>query len=94
MKLTKRIRALLGLEPSEDGQASPSVPVPPTSSVPVLGARSSRQQRSETVDPAEALPTARGQELLGPCRECDGYWTREVVRGQKPLTCRVCKRGD
>ena len=40
----------------------------------------------------ETLPVANGHELLGPCRECDGYWTRELTRGQKPLTCAVCKR--
>lgn len=42
--------------------------------------------------PAAAIPVAHGHELLGPCRECGGYWTRELVRGQKPLTCPVCKR--
>lgn len=44
------------------------------------------------VSSTEWPPAAQGQELLGPCRECDGYWTRELVRGQKPLTCPVCKR--
>lgn len=38
------------------------------------------------------LRLAQGQELLGPCRECSGYWTRERTRGQKPQTCPVCKR--
>lgn len=39
-----------------------------------------------------SLPIAQGHELLGPCRGCTGYWTRELTRGQKPLTCPVCKR--
>jgi hypothetical protein len=38
------------------------------------------------------LALAQGQELLGPCRDCNGYWTRELTRGQKPLSCPVCKR--
>jgi hypothetical protein len=38
------------------------------------------------------LPLAQGHELLGPCRDCTGYWTRELTRGQKPLTCPLCKR--
>lgn len=45
-----------------------------------------------TDEAADVLPVAQGQELLGPCRECAGYWTRELTRGQKPLTCPVCKR--
>ena len=45
-----------------------------------------------TDEATQELPIAQGQELLGPCRECDGYWTRELTRGQKPLTCPVCKR--
>jgi hypothetical protein len=40
----------------------------------------------------EDLTLAQGHELLGPCRDCTGYWTRELARGQKPLTCPVCKR--
>lgn len=48
-----------------------------------------REER--TTDPAD-MPLAQGQELLGPCRGCDGFWTREIVRGQKPSTCPVCKR--
>lgn len=39
----------------------------------------------------EGLPIAEGQELLGPCRTCEGYWTRIKVRGAKPQTCPVCK---
>lgn len=49
----------------------------------------------QAVRPKEATrepPLAQGQELLGPCRGCEGYWTRELSRGQKPLTCPVCKR--
>jgi hypothetical protein len=42
--------------------------------------------------PAADLAIAQGHELLGPCRDCTGYWTRELTRGQKPLTCPVCKR--
>lgn len=47
--------------------------------------------RGTIADPNE-LPVAQGQEMLGPCRDCAGYWSREIVRGQKPLTCPVCKR--
>lgn len=48
--------------------------------------------RAKAVGKDPALPIAQGQELLGPCRSCSGYWTREIVRGQKPRTCPVCKR--
>jgi hypothetical protein len=40
---------------------------------------------------SDDLALAQGQELLGPCRDCNGYWTRELTRGQKPLSCPVCK---
>lgn len=78
MKLSERIRDLLG--PSGDGEKPEPEPAPRIVEV------------VREPEPAEALAIAQGQELLGPCRECDGYWTREVVRGQKPLDCPVCKR--
>jgi hypothetical protein len=45
----------------------------------------------EPTEVAEELPIAEGQELLGPCNTCHGYWTRIKVRGAKPQTCPVCK---
>lgn len=69
------------------------VPVPVTSMPPLVSRKSGTGGVSQEEEgSSDELPMAQGQELLGPCRECDGYWTREIVRGQKPLTCPVCKR--
>lgn len=67
-------------ERTEESSTSPSSPLP------------SPAKNVTTDEAAEALQVAQGQELLGPCKECGGYWTRELTRGQKPLTCPVCKR--
>lgn len=70
------------------------VPIPVTPMPPLVSQQSRTKgiNQEEGSDSSDALPVAQGQELLGPCRGCDGYWTRERVRGQKPLTCPVCKR--
>ena len=55
-------------------------------------AGSQGEPHSPPTSGSDDLALAQGQELLGPCRDCNGYWTREVTRGQKPLSCPVCKR--
>lgn len=97
MTFVERIRRWVG--PDEDGVSK----TPPRSIPETEPPRPSAGERRgpfwevppaavhEPADPTE-LPIAQGQELLGPCGTCDGYWTRQIVRGQKPLTCPVCKR--
>lgn len=94
-KLAARLREAFGRQrPRRDGPRDAEAPTPiPETAVP--GTPSVRPSPSEPPapqDPAGSLPIAQGQELLGPCRDCDGYWTREITRGQKPLSCPVCKR--
>ncbi|MBW3664971.1 MAG: hypothetical protein KY469_17895 [Actinobacteria bacterium] len=72
-------------EPAPDPPREPD-PAPPPAEEPETGAA----ERSEHL--SESLPLAQDQELLGPCRDCDGYWTRLKVRGQKPMTCPACKQ--
>lgn len=55
-------------------------------------AGSQSDPHSSQTSGSDDLTLAQGQELLGPCRDCNGYWTRELARGQKPLSCPVCKR--
>lgn len=90
-----RLRELLHLEPSDGQEQAPTTtqPVPITRPV-VLSAADDPQSPTvrKPAGPAGALNVAQGQELMGPCQGCDGYWTREVKRGQKPQTCPVCKR--
>lgn len=77
-------------------EQAPPVPIPPVA-MPGLAERNQGTTRSITgtgsssISPGR-LNVAQGHELLGPCRDCDGHWAREIVRGQKPLTCPVCKR--
>jgi hypothetical protein len=54
--------------------------------------RSRGEPHSPPTSRSDDLALAQGQELLGPCRDCNGYWTRELTRGQKPQSCPVCKR--
>lgn len=94
--LTERIRDIF--VPEDDRAEDPSgngPPQPDPETRPVTTQRdrpAPRESFTQARDPAETLSVAQGQELLGPCRECDGYWTREPKRGQKPQTCPVCKR--
>lgn len=73
---------------------SPSAPIPVTP-MPGFADRTDRPAGDDHVradEMVDELPVAQGQEMLGPCRECAGYWTRIVKRGQKPQTCPLCKR--
>lgn len=97
MPVSRRVRAFLSrTDPSDDtsdrGTAKPVPATSPPLQEPV--------RTTATVDAAPLsngrvtagdLPVADGQELLGPCRVCGGYWTRLLLRGQKPFTCPVCK---
>lgn len=69
-------------EPGSDGVATEGAPAQAAADNPTA---------PESSSPTD-LVIAQGQELLGRCEGCSGYWTREVVRGQKPRTCPVCKR--
>lgn len=70
---------------------APPTPIPPTAPPPLLNDVRHEREAAPAPDPAEALPVAQGQELLGPCPGCGGYWTRAVKRGRKPETCPACK---
>lgn len=80
---TKDVPAQSAPDPPREPEPTPA---PPPADVPETGAPEASEQLSE------ALPLAQDQELLGPCRDCDGYWTRVKVRGQKPMTCPACKQ--
>lgn len=102
--LMQQMRNWLGRDGDDSRPDGDGRPVPiPAVRPPFTKAVSARPQRpateaartdeqAEQEASPEQMKVAQGQELLGPCRECDGYWTREVARGQKPLTCPVCKR--
>ena len=101
MPLHHRLRELVGYVSNR-----PSMRGASASSTSTLADPSTRPSRGDVTEDAGShgdphrsptsgfgdLPLAQGQELLGPCRNCGGYWTRELVRGQKPLSCPVCKR--
>lgn len=79
--------------PIESAPRSADVTPPPGGEAVFDDARSHDDtEKSPTSGGTNGLLIAQGQELLGPCRLCTGYWTRELTRGQKPLTCPVCKR--
>lgn len=100
MTTSERVRRLLGRHKDEDlnehdgaigadrslAQSTADEPPAPDSKQ-----RPAVPKRSPTQPDSATLPVADGHELLGPCRVCAGYWTRIVVRGQKPRTCPVCK---
>ena len=100
MPLHQRLRELVGYVSNRPSTRDTSASAtPPSADVSI---RPSRDAVTEAAgshgDPHgsptsgfDDLPLAQGQELLGPCRDCGGYWTRELVRGQKPLSCPVCK---
>lgn len=105
MQLRERLRGLFGpasdesstgetyaSSPSVAASAAADVPSSPPGEAPTHDARRNGDTEGSPTRRLDGLPLAHGQELLGPCRDCSGYWTREVVRGQKPLTCPVCKR--
>jgi hypothetical protein len=103
--LRERLRELFGSasnEPSTDDGSAAAPSAPPSTAAhvasPAVGKTRTEETsgRVDTDDPLTSgsggLPIAQGQELLGPCRDCTGYWTRELAPGQKPLTCPICKR--
>ena len=61
------------------------------SALPDTGEEPDLGQASDEGAASADLLIANGHELLGPCKVCAGYWTRVKARGQKPLTCPVCK---
>jgi hypothetical protein len=63
-----------------------------SASLPTEDALSRGGPHSPPTSGLDEFALAQGQELLGPCRDCNGYWTRELARGQKPLSCPGCKR--
>lgn len=103
MPLQQRLRDLVGYVTNRPSTRNTSA-----SSSPAAGPRAtevSSRQAAATEDAgshgdphspltsgSDGLALAQAQELLGPCRDCNGYWTRELARGQKPLSCPVCKR--
>lgn len=103
MPLRERLREVFGRassEPSAKGDppaSSPPVAVPiEADSAPspsrASGTEASGRHEGTLTGMPSSLPIAQGHELLGPCRDCAGHWTRELTRGKKPLTCPVCKR--
>lgn len=99
MSWTDRVRSWFGSERdlrSGAGEPTGPMPGPPEAEA----AAPQPQSEPEAAAPeeqdvlTEGLPIAEGQELLGPCRTCEGYWTRIKVRGAKPQTCPVCKEAE
>ena len=80
--------------PHEQPDGATDAPQPKQASAdePAPLVRASGEEQADAEHLSESLPLAQDQELLGPCRDCDGYWTRLKVRGQKPLTCPACKQ--
>lgn len=106
MPLRERLREVFGPASSEPAAAGDTSASPPPVEVPIeadaapppnqasgteASGRGEDASSRLTSRPSD-LPIAQGHELLGPCRDCAGHWTRELTRGQKPLTCPVCKR--
>jgi hypothetical protein len=77
--------------PPDAAQDAPQAEQPGTDEA-APSQRASGDEQAAAEHLSESLPLAQDQELLGPCRDCDGYWTRLKVRGQKPLTCPACKQ--
>ncbi len=77
---------------ASSGPPAAEVPTRPSSGAATEDAGSHGNLHRSPTSGLDDLPLAQGQELLGPCRDCSGYWTRELARGQKPLSCPVCKR--
>ena len=103
MPIYQRFRGLVGSVSSRSATRNDSASLPPTvaaraadfssrSAAATEGAESNGNPHSALTSGLDDLALAQGQELLGPCRDCNGYWTRELARGQKPLSCPVCKR--
>ena len=103
MPLHQGLRDLVGsvINRSPTRSASATLPPPiaprasdasPRQAVATEDVGSHRAPHSPLTSGLDDFALAQGQELLGPCRDCNGYWTRELARGQKPLSCPVCKR--
>jgi hypothetical protein len=103
--LQQRLRDLVGsvsnkLTTSNASASSPPAAAPraadvrshPAGAVVTDGTGSHGDPHMAPTGGLDDLAIAHGHELVGPCRDCAGYWTRELARGQKPLTCPVCKR--
>ena len=103
MPISQRFRNLVGSVSSRPFTRNNSASLSPAAAP--RAADSSSRQAAATEDgksygdprrpptsKLDDLALAQAQELLGPCRDCNGYWTRELARGQKPLSCPVCKR--
>jgi hypothetical protein len=98
--LQQRLRDLVGSignkPPPRNTSTSPPSDAPPhaaeVTSQPAGAAVIDGDPHGAQTRGLDDLVIAQGQELLGPCQDCTGYWTRELARGQKPLTCPVCKR--
>jgi hypothetical protein len=99
----QRLRDLVGFASNRPSTRSASATLPPAAALRAADVSSGQAAATEDVgsdgDPHSPptsgfgdLPIAQGQELLGPCRDCNGCWTRKLARGQKPLSCPVCKR--
>ena len=103
MPIHQRLRDLVGSVSNRPSTRNTPAILPPTAAPQATDVSSRQAAATEDAgshgDPHSPptsglhdLALAQGQELLGPCRDCNGYWTRELTRGQKPLSCPVCKR--